>query len=423
MKFIGKFNKILIIMVFLFILVGGYICSQISNRLFTKYVDVTKISSQVISKEVQLVGCLESIDSIPIYVISEQYIDKIYTFENEIVHENEVLLKLNINKLNDTLIKENVELKKINQQINQLSEENEKSDAIYNLKISNLIDTLNNTKKEVQILEEQKYSIYQNAINQNESIENINQYYIDYLNTKKEGDNQISSLEKQIMEEKADVPVHQKYDDLILERENLNKKIEKITSCIHNNGEIYSNSSGVIKQWKYSQGTITGEDAVAIFLMNSKNLIYQAKVSDDISVNVGDPIIIEINNKKINSKVSAVKSDAEQNQKTIKCYIESPTPISYLNNVSSTISLMNKEYSDCVDIKAIRQDETGFFVYALEKKENNSIKYNLRKFNIKILAQNEQFAAIESDSLNRSMYIVTRSNQQLSAKDMVIVNE
>ena len=144
--------------------------------------------------------------------------------------------------------------------------------------------------------------------------------------------------------------------------------LEKLTA---NEGVIYSEVEGLVSEIRVDVGSRTTEEAAFVVMESSDEYTVRIPVTSEQKsyIEKGDKVILHINDTSVNTEVTAVYSDATNEQGHIVETVISGELVNVGDSVLADISHQSEKYDFVVPVSAIYADVVGSYVLVERSKD------------------------------------------------------
>lgn len=198
------------------------------------------------------------------------------------------------------------------------------------------------------------------------------------------------------------------------------KKSLLYESYIENNGMVFSEYAGIVKEMQVHNGQKTMETASFVVALTADEYLVELPISKEDSkyVMMGDAVELATEEGTERTTVLTVSSD--ENEENILTFKVSGDKFSLGDKVQAKIINKSMRWDMVVPLMAIRSDELG--QYVLVEREKDTIlgkELYAQKVRVSINDSNNELVAIQSTTLSKEDRIIINANKQLEAGDIV----
>ena len=420
------------------------IISRINENYSVATVETTSPQHMKLSHGLSVEAQVVQGHSSPIFIEDNLYIDAIYCEVGQQITQNQKLLKLNKDKLDESIKQIHADIDMLALQIAELEDEERYATEVHNQEIKNYKEQLKNVvdsnQKEIAIAKEafdEAKKRYELFVNQNLEKENpdayeeqLNSLYADmnskeqvYYSALEKSEAEIAEVEKSLSLAQISTAKSTTREQYAMQKEQLLEQLAAYEKYIQDDYTIKSEIEGVIVDVLVEIGQAT--PATASFIVADTTQDYKIVITEDVMnekyLYAGREVEIVGQNKereevKVNGELFSSKIVQGESGQYLEGSIYIPSNIFELSSFV-TVHLKNtSDYFDyCVPNRAINQDEKGQFVYVVDEKETAlGEELFARKIHIKVVDQNEEYAAVEPGTLTTEMQIITETNKELT---------
>lgn len=382
--------------------------------------------------------------STPIFIEDNLYIDAIYCEVGQQITQNQKLLKLNKDKLDESIKQLHVDIEMLALQIAELEDEERYATEVHNQEIKNykeqLKDVVDSNQKEIAIAKEafdEAKKSYELFVNQNLEKENpdayeeqLNSLYADmnskeqvYYSALEKSETEIAEAEKTLSLAQISPVKSTTREQYAIQKEHLLEQLAVYKKYVQDDYAIRSEVDGVITEVFVEIGQAT--PATASFIVADTTQDYKIVITEDVMnekyLYTGMEVEIVGQNKereevKVNGELFSSKIVQGETGQYLEGNIYIPSNIFELSSFVTVYLKNTSDYFDyCVPNSVINQDEKGQFVYVADKKETALGEEEIaRKIYIKVEDQNAEYSAVEPGTLTTEMQIITETNKELT---------
>lgn len=195
--------------------------------------------------------------------------------------------------------------------------------------------------------------------------------------------------------------------------------LEKLTA---NEGVIYSEVEGLVSVIRVDVGSRTTEEAAFVVMESSDEYTVRIPVTSEQKsyIEKGDKVILHINDTSVNTEVTAVYSDATNEQGHIVETVISGELVNVGDSVLADISHQSEKYDFVVPVSAIYADVVGSYVL-VERSKDTTLGTELvaAKVYVTVGDTNNYEVGIKKSSLTGDDRIIASSDKKIEAGDTV----
>ena len=195
--------------------------------------------------------------------------------------------------------------------------------------------------------------------------------------------------------------------------------LEKLTA---NEGVIYSEVEGLVSEIRVDVGSRTTEEAAFVVMESSDEYTVRIPVTSEQKsyIEKGDKVILHINDTSVNTEVTAVYSDATNEQGHIVETVISGELVNVGDSVLADISHQSEKYDFVVPVSAIYADVVGSYVL-VERSKDTILGTELvaAKVYVTVGDTNNYEVGIKKSSLTGVDRIIASSDKKMEAGDSV----
>ncbi len=382
--------------------------------------------------------------SSPIFIEDNLYIDAIYCEVGQQINENQELIKLNKNKLDESIKKLQADIDILDLQIAEIEDEERYTNEVHEQEIQNYKDQLksivDSNQKKITIAKQEfdeakkTYDLFVNDNLGKEDLdsykEQLNNLYADmnskeqlYYSTLEKNETEIAEAEKTLSSAQISTAKSTTRKQYAIQKEQLLEQLATYEKYAQDDYVIRSEIEGIIVDVLAEVGQAT--PATASFIVADTSQDYKIVVTDDIMnekyIYAGMEVEIVGQNKereevKVNGQLFSSRIVQGEMGQYVEGNIYIPSNIFELHSFVTVRFINTSDYFDyCVSNSAINQDEKGQFVYVVDEKQTAlGEEMVARKIYIKVEDQNAEYSAVEPGILTTEMEIITETNKELT---------
>ena len=195
--------------------------------------------------------------------------------------------------------------------------------------------------------------------------------------------------------------------------------LEKLTA---NEGVIYSEVEGLVSEIRVDVGSRTTEEAAFVVMESSDEYTVRIPVTSEQKsyIEKGDKVILHINDTSVNTEVTAVYSDATNEQGHIVETVISGELVNVGDSVLADISHQSEKYDFVVPVSAIYADVVGSYVL-VERSKDTILGTELVAAKVYVTVGDtiNYEVGIKKSSLTGDDRIIASSDKKIEAGDTV----
>lgn len=208
---------------------------------------------------------------------------------------------------------------------------------------------------------------------------------------------------------------------LLLGIEQKKKEIEILTRFLNAEGKLFAPAEGTLMALNLDDDrTLSGKEAVQIATA-AEGYEIPVKIDSEAAkdVTAASKVLVNIGSEKIDGQISSIATYPDED-KMIALTIKLPEA-SYQDGQSAEVIIQKQQaqYDLCIPLGALRNDNSGDFVYLLdETKTILGLQTTLRKVPIEVHMKDDKMAAI-SGAVGSDSQILIASNKMVEGGDRV----
>ena len=204
------------------------------------------------------------------------------------------------------------------------------------------------------------------------------------------------------------------------------KQLESLTQLKENNGEVRALAGGIITKVYAETGQKTTDTAAVVMSDEKSGLLYTAIVdSSNLKyLSVSDEADISGTGKKEEGcTISSIET--LEGGKSVKVTVSlTGDDFSLGESAAMTVTRKSEQFDYIIPVTAIYEENNKAYIYLLDT-ENSILgeQYIARKAEVEILDKNTSYAAVSSSLLNADSQVITESDRNVGAGDIVRLAE
>lgn len=215
-------------------------------------------------------------------------------------------------------------------------------------------------------------------------------------------------------------------EQLQLQKEQTEKNLSQLTELADREGKIVSSAAGMVSEILVRTGEFTPSTASALVADMSSGIKLTVTLGADEAKYVGQDSGVTIRGKDREGKEAVLtnveirsikeKKESEDSLSSFEAVITSPeTVFAPGTNVSVEIRNQSAEYDTCIPLQALHEEGADrYAVYITEEKDTMIGKELVaRKVMVKVIDQDAEFAAVDSDTLSSQQNIIYTSDKTI----------
>ena len=192
------------------------------------------------------------------------------------------------------------------------------------------------------------------------------------------------------------------------------ERIALLTALSENEGRVEAEEEGTVLEVMLQSGTRMGSEAVIRYAGDDSGLLFSTVITQEQKsmLHTGDSVRLRFpgSSEEVTDTVDSIVQ--ENGAYTVKIYLDAGVGRGRMEGIMEVTST-SEIYDYVVPLKALH-DEGSKCVYILEEKEGIlGTEASVRSLTVRVLDQNEDFAAIADELLSSDMKIVTESDKEL----------
>lgn len=424
------------------------VVSRAADSMNVARVRVSGMQNLLISHQVQGSGKVEGTRELAVFAQEGQRVEQVMVQEGQSVEEGQILLKVSLDVLSESIEKKQGELEALNLQAQDLTSADsvngtkkslELSRAKQNFQIAAGTGDYNVASAQNELnLARQRLENYYNSLGFTSESETTSeeQALQDDIRAKQEALNQaIMSRDQALTEAQRGIedaslgePTDGSLKNTRCQIAETQKELDKLTALLEQGGEIKAPANGVVKSISSVTGGQTGSDAAMVLYERSGELRMTASISkDDLKyVEVGGSAEVKgSSGKEVSGAViEAVREDEADEDTRILSIVIPENTLSIGESAEFTISKDNGPFSTCVPLSALYGESGKEFVFVMDTQDSVLGEVQvLRKVEVTVQDKNDRYAALASGALAGDQQVVTEADRSVGEGSRVRLQE
>ena len=420
-----------VLIYFLIIMLACTILGRMINGVSMPRVSAERPSADYVRHTVRSVGTVEKNAEEGIYTIPNMIVKKMHVNLGDTVKKDDTLLELDLTVLDKELTTKQNELKKIQLQQADTKSQNRVNADNRNRTIRHARESYDQTvnganagvERAEQELEEAK-AMLENAVDVSTEERSTLESEVTMKNealreAEKVRDAEVLNASQSLEGANAPEATNSTLDGLRIDEEALEKEIEKLETLREQQGLIKANVDGVVTSLAIHTGEFTGDTAIMLLADSSRGYRFVAEVSkeDNKHLFVGQEVSLTSTNGSDSVEKLEIESiiATEENPEIMRVTINvAASQFRIGESAEMETAQSGKQYSTCVPLSAIGEEDNETFLYVLESEQTILGEVNVvRKQRVTILDKNETTVAISEEGLASQQEVVVSANKNL----------
>ena len=434
-------SKILIS--FFILIVFFTLLSRAADSVTIPKVTTVKLNSQILEDTLTVDGKIQKDKAVPIFMEPNQKIRNINVYVGQKLSKEDILVEIDLEYLSQQISQKQSEIQKFELSIQsaELKKQDDESERNLNIRqaeesYEQIVASEEAKVEQASIELEQAY----NKLYETDSSEISQEELIAIYEEKQNNlqmviqDKEAAILQaKQVLEtarlESSELLDISEYE---VELSKVQNECSELVKLQENEGMIRASADGVVSKINISIGGMTSNEA-AILLedMNSDNvMVMQIEKDKEDYVAFGQEgtvIGITEDGTEIMYQSAAVMETKinEENSELLDVKVNlGQENFMYGSKSSFEIIKSSQQYSDCLPISAIHEDQDGYYVFILEEQKGIlGIEEIAAAVKVDIIERNFTMAAIKEQPLLKNEKIIIEINKTIQNGDRVHVTE
>ncbi|MGI6070664.1 MAG: efflux RND transporter periplasmic adaptor subunit [Blautia sp.] len=422
------------------------VLSRAADSLTVARVQVKTPGRQVITHTVAGSGKVTGSEEEAVFMEADQKIRKMYVEEGSRVKAGDVLLEVDMDKLEEQIKSREREVSqqdlstgdaasKLDVQGQKKSTDLARAQEDYEDTVSQENAAVANAQAEVDVAYERLNEFYQSqegfhAEDETEPPDSsqINALLDDIRAKEQALEAAVTKRDESIKEAARkieDAKISEGRDSSVeigkLQQEEKDMALDKLKNLKEKGGKVYAPTDGTITKLNVHTGEVSTEGAVLLMVEEKTAFQFEAPIAeeDEKYVEKGAAVTLEgpkvLEEQKDLTVTNIVTSEDESGSKIRKLVVSLPANVGDIGDAAEyTVKKESKTYEICVPVSALRQENGKYFVYVME--ERNSVlgeELAVRKNPVDVLEKNESYAALAEGGLNSQQKIIVNTDREI----------
>ncbi|MDE6664323.1 MAG: biotin/lipoyl-binding protein [Lachnospiraceae bacterium] len=432
----GGLNKRRIIYGFLIFLGLMWLCTVISKSIYASKLPVVltdRPAEKYIEHIVETDGIVVAGEKKPLTVLSGVRVEKILVQVGDKVEEGDILFTVDLDDLKESIKEKEIQISKLQLQVDTLNQnaalasqkktlEEERAREDYDEQARYYNDLVGRAAEEVNKIEKKIEEAGGEEASE-ELKEALKAAAYAEADAKRARDNIIKEAGRRV----EDILLPDNTDSTLasykLELAGLQEELAKYKEIESNEGQISSKAGGFITDINISEGNRVSDSAV--MLLADESIPYQFKATIDKEqkkyVGLKDKVSLKLEGVSRDIDLSVENlAESETMPGNYEINMDLPEGIG-MPGLSGTIrhSEPGDKYYCCVDPYAVYENNGRTYVYVVKEREGIlGMEYYIEEVNVKVLDQNENWAALQG-ALDSDSQVVISATKAIKNGDIV----
>lgn len=434
-----------IVVGFLLFLGFMWLCTMISKSVYAAklpMVSTTVPEEKYIEHKVEAQGIVVEGGKQAVSSIGGLRVEKLMVHVGDRVEEGDILFQVDLDDLKEIIEEKQTEINKLQLQVNALLENQELAKQKKEIEEARAREDYDTTARQKDTDIGRAADVYARAMEELEDADGLSekeqQELRDSLQSAAYGeadamrdrDNAMKEAQRNIEDilfpDASDGSLSVAQTEIAQMKENLSVYQE----VLNNQGNVTAKGTGIITDIYIDAGSRVPDSAS--IMMTDDSLPCQFKVIIDKEqkkyIGFGDEVTVKLDgsSRQIDETI-AYFSESQSMPGSFETLINLPEDAGsagqmYVPGLSGTLthSERGEKYNRCISPSAIHRDEIRNFVYVLKEREGIlGPEYYVEEVTVKILDQNDDWAAIESAALDSDSKIIISADKELTKGSVV----
>lgn len=427
----GKKKILLGFFVFLCLM---WLCTIISKSIYASRLPIVNVDSaeqKYVEHKVEAEGIVVAGDKNPVTALSGIRVNKLMVQVGDRVKEGDVLFTVDMNDLDEIMAKKQTEISRLQLQINTILENEElarQKKALEEERAREDYDALsryNNTlvgRAAEEVNQAENHIENQDGGTDEELKDALQSAAYAEADAKWARDNAIKEAERNVQDilfpenEDATLSSYQ------LELSDMQKDLARYQAIKNADGLITAPRDGLITDIYIDAGSRIPESAAMLFADDSVPCQFKAVLDREQKSYVGlnDTVSLKLDGSRETEVTVDYLAESEIMPGSYEIYINLPEGMG-MPGLSGTMSHteQGEKYSCCISPLALHKEDTRSYVYVVKEREGIlGVEYYVEEISVKVLDENESWAAVEG-ALDKDSRIIISSTKEVHNGDIV----
>lgn len=442
-------NRKKIITGFIIFLAAMWICTLISKSVYTTKLPVVSTASpesKYIEHRVEAEGIVIEGGKQAVNVLSGLRVESLMVHEGDRVEEGDALFQVDLDDLKEIIEEKQAKINSLQTEIDALLTNKELAQQKKELEEARAREDYDTTSRLEDTDVERAYDKYVRAEQELEDFKHDPDRWSMSEEARQEQEQALRDALQSAAYEEADAKrardqavkeAERSVEDSVfpenidavlsvsqMELSGLKEELAPYLEILNNEGMITSNADGMVTNVYLEVGGRVPDSAA--ILLTDDSLPCQFKVILDKEqkkyVGYGEQVSVKLDGSS-NTIDTAVDyfSESQSMPGSFETLIELPEKTGVPGLSGKLIcSKQGEKYEYCISLFALHKEETRNYVYVLKTREGIlGEEYYVEEVNVKILDQNDDWAAIESGAIDKDSQIITSADKEFSRGDVV----
>lgn len=427
----GKKKILLGFFVFLCLM---WLCAIISKSIYASRLPIVNVDSaeqKYVEHKVEVEGIVVAGDKNPVTALSGIRVNKLMVQVGDRVEEGDVLFTVDMDDLDEIMAKKQTEISRLQLQINTILENEElarQKKALEEERAREDYDALsryNNTlvgRAAEEVNQAENHIENQDGGTDEELKDALLSAAYAEADAKWARDNAIKEAERNVQDilfpenEDATLSSYQ------LELSDMQKDLARYQAIKNADGLITAPRDGLITDIYIDAGSRIPESAAMLFADDSVPCQFKAVLDREQKSYVGlnDTVSLKLDGSRETEVTVDYLAESETMPGSYEIYINLPEGMG-MPGLSGTMSHteQGEKYSCCISPLALHKEDTRSYVYVVKEREGIlGVEYYVEEISVKVLDENESWAAVEG-ALDKDSRIIISSTKEVHNGDIV----
>lgn len=427
---------------FAIFLIVMYVLTLVSKSIYAyqlPIVETAQIGQKYIEHTLEEEGLVVAGGELPVTTVSGLRIGQLYVAVGDRVEEGTVLAQIDLADLEELISSERNEIAKLDTQIQTILTNESLAQQKQDLELARaredyelqarIGDTKVGRAQESYVQAEEALAGAQENGGLSEEDEKamretIQQAAYAEADAKQQRDEENKELERKLEDLQMPTEESSSLEVYRLEREEHLDTLQKYEKIKDAEGKLYAESHGVVTKLLAGVGERTADTAWLLLSDEEKPCRLQVTLTKEQKklVSLGETVSVEIKSGKQECRIETV---TDEGGGTYCLYL----PLAQATGVpgeSGTMSVSDRgeRQQKCISTLAVHSANNTSYVYAVGEREGIlGTEYYIRELPVKILDQNDTWAAIESEAVDADTMLVISSTKEFKKGDVVRIGD
>lgn len=410
------------------------VCTLISKSIYAYRLSMVSTivpESKYVEHIVEADGIIVAGGEKPVTCLPGLRIDSIQVHVGDRVEEGDVLFRIDLEDLEQLMEEKRDEIAKVSLNIDTILENQEIAQQKRDLELARAREDYDTTSRlqdtevgrAAESYVQAKKDMQENGDDE-EAADALQRAAYDEADAKAERDEAVKQAGRRVEDALLPDTAASDLEAAELELSGLQDSLAELQRIMDSQGIVTASSGGIVTEISLGAGDRIPDTAV--LLISDEALPCQLKVTitkdQKKYISLGDQVTVKLEGqgKELEETIDYL-AESKSVPEGFEALINLPENTG-LPGVSGTISRSEpgEKYKLCIPPTALYKKDDRYYVYVLKEREGIlGEEYYVEEVNVKVLDQNDNWAAIEEGALDQESRIITSSTKEVSKGDVV----